>query len=104
MIIIRAVFLIIMIVALIAFHYKLKQKDFNKMPKEQKKVFILSILIILFNDPYYFIGILKSNIVSVLIESLFVSIFIIGLLFSWIYMLRTINFEVRQQNHSLTKK
>ena len=92
MIIIRAIFVCIMIVSSIAFHYFLKQKNFFKMPKEQRVVFILSILIILFNDPYYFIGVFKPNVISVFIESLFITGFIIGLLFSWIYMLRTINY------------
>ena len=92
MIIMRAVFLGIMICSLVVFYYFLKEKEFKNMLKEQRVVFLLSILIILFNDPYYFIGVFKPNILSVLIESLFVTSFLIGLLFSWIYMLRSINF------------
>ena len=88
----RAVFLGIMICSLVVFYYFLKEKEFKNMLKEQRVVFLLSILIILFNDPYYFIGVFKPNILSVLIESLFVTSFLIGLLFSWIYMLRSINF------------
>lgn len=51
----------------------------------------LSIAIILFNDPYYFIGVFKPNVFSIFIETLFLSIFMLVLLSSWVYMLEKIN-------------
>jgi hypothetical protein len=61
------------------------------MGAEQSLVINLSVAVILFNDPYYFIGVFKPNVFSIFIETLLLAIFIIVLFWTWIYLLEKIN-------------
>ena len=71
---------------------------YSKIPEkervvEQKIIAALSVLLILFNDPFYPITILKPNPVSSYFSVFFVINFVILLLFLWIVFLDRIYFE-----------
>jgi hypothetical protein len=63
----------------------------------------LSVAIILFNDPYYFIGVFKPNVFSIFVETLFLSIFVLVLISSWVYMLEKINAESRGREYRTSR-
>ncbi len=63
----------------------------------------LSVAIILFNDPYYFIGVFKPNVFSIFVETLFLSIFVLVLISSWVYMLEKMIAESRGREHRTSR-
>ena len=46
----------------------------------------LSIAIIFFNDPFYSIFVFFPNTASIFISSIFISIYLITLIISWVFM------------------
>jgi hypothetical protein len=93
--IMRGVFLGIMVITAALFLRRLKFRNNSLALSEQSLVINLSVSIILFNDPYYFIGVFKPNVFSIFIETLFLALFLMVLISSWIFMLEKINSETR---------
>ena len=73
--------------------WRLKKVPIEEKIVEQKMVATLSLLLILFNDPFYPITILSPNPVSSYFSVFFVVNFIIFLLFFWIIFLDRIHLE-----------
>lgn len=65
--IMRGVFLSIMVLSTIFFLNRIKYINRSPSIPEQTIVIVISICTILFNDPYYFIGVFKPNLVSIFI-------------------------------------
>lgn len=60
---------------------------------EQKMIAVLSVLLVLFNDPLYAVTVLFPNKVSSYFSVLFVTNFIVFLFFTWIIFLERIKLE-----------
>lgn len=86
-IVMRAIFLGIMVLSGGLYFHRLQINNQRFVMPEQRMVINLSVSIILFNDPYYFIGVFKPNVLSVFIETMFVALFLMMLISSWVYML-----------------
>lgn len=78
---------------------------FSKLPKEKRSVeqilvAILSILLIMFNDPFYPITVLKPNGVSAFFSILFIVNLVVMLFVFWIVTADRIHFEDGQLQSS----
>jgi hypothetical protein len=65
--IMRGVFLGIMTITTAIYLSRLKYKNRRPALPEQEAVTILAVAVILFNDPYYFIGVFKPNVYSIFV-------------------------------------
>lgn len=83
----RGIFLGIMVISGGLYLHRLQLINQRFVIPEQRMVINLSVSIVLFNDPYYFIGVFKPNVLSVFIETMFVALFLMILISSWVYML-----------------
>ena len=77
--------------AVYIFYYA--RSPFELRTFEHRFILILSIALILFNDPFYALTILKSNSFWAVISTLFVTTFVSLLIFFWITMVRRIHIE-----------
>ena len=90
---IRYVFFLLSVIGSVMYLWRLKKVPIEERIVEQKMVAMLSILLILFNDPFYPITILSPNPVSSYFSVFFVVNFIIFLLFFWIIFFDRIHLE-----------
>jgi len=72
---------------------RLKEIPITERILEQKMIAVLSVLLLFFNDPLYAVTVLFPNKVSSYFSVLFVTNFIIFLLYTWIIFLEKIKFE-----------
>lgn len=83
--IMRGVFLLLASCALAFFLMRLRGQA-GARTGEQKAVVWLSIGLIFFNDPYYFIGVFQANMLSVFCSTLFLTGFVVQLLLTWLFL------------------
>jgi len=77
--------------AIYAFYYVRSPVELRTF--EHRYIFLLSIALIFFNDPFYALTILKSNPFWAVLSTLFVTTFVTLLIFFWITMIRRIHLE-----------
>lgn len=90
---IRYVFFVLSVVGCALYMFRLRKVPADEKIVEQKMVAGLSILLIMFNDPFYPITIMAPNPVSSYFSVFFVVNFMIFLLFFWIIFLDRIHLE-----------
>jgi hypothetical protein len=83
----RYIMFIITLVTSAWYTSRIYKLNTNKMILEQKMIFLLSILTILFNDPFYVITITKPNYVNNFFSVMFVVNLLIYLFLFWITIL-----------------
>jgi hypothetical protein len=79
-----------MLLSLGLYYFRLRRQPTRYTCIEQRVVLNLSVGILAFNDPYYFISILWPNIISIFFSTLFISSFLVLLLLSWLYLLQKV--------------
>jgi hypothetical protein len=70
---------------------------------EHRFILLLSATLVLFNDPLYAVTILKSNQLSAILSTVFVTSFVCLLVFFWMIMVRRIHIEPSSVHTSLIK-
>ncbi len=94
---IRYVFFVLSMIGCFMYFFRFRKIPETEKVCEQKMVAALSVLLILFNDPFYPITILAPNPVSSYFSVFFVINFIIFLVFFWIIFLDRIFYEDGQK-------
>ncbi|CAD8080945.1 unnamed protein product [Paramecium sonneborni] len=89
--IIRLIFLLTSIIAFLIFIFKMRNTSYQKLCLEQKFIIVLSFLLILYNDPLYILTIQNPNKVSLVFDVIFMSSFVIFIIFYWLESIENIN-------------
>lgn len=96
-IVIRYVYFVFSVLGLVLYAARYRRVPKEELILEQKMILILSILLIMFNDPLYPVTILFPNRASSYFSVFFIVNFIIFLLFLWIMFLDRIFYEDGQK-------
>ena len=90
---IRYVFFVLSIIGVVVYGARFKKVPKSEKILEQKMIMVLSVLLVMFNDPLYPVTVLYPNKASSYFSVFFVINFVIFLLFLWIIFLDRIYYE-----------
>lgn len=100
-IVLRYVYFVISVVGLVLYGARYRTIPASERILEQKMVLVLSVLLVMFNDPLYPVTVLYPNKASSYFSVFFVINFVIFLLFLWIVFLDRIFYEDGQKQTQL---
>jgi hypothetical protein len=99
--VLRAVFLLTTVLTFLIF---LKRQRNASPIFEQKVVFLLSVAVIMFNDPYYFLEVFRPSLFFLFVSTFLVVGFFIILMLCWICMLQKIRATSQRRDFFLSLK